>query len=97
MAYTVVDEIRLHSQAARLESLAAKYEAIINEFRSGSDLESWESTAGNAWRTKRNQVLSEAFSSAQELRSIASSIRAYTANHRYLLEEVIETITGTAD
>lgn len=98
MAYTIIDEYRLHNQASRLESLAAKYDKVINEIRTSSNsLTDWDSPAGSLWREKSNLLISDASASASELRSIASSIRAYTASHHYLLEEAIEKVTGKID
>lgn len=98
MAYTIIDEYRLHTQASRLESLAAKYDSMVNELRSScNELTGWDSPAGSLWREKCNLAITEASASAGELRSIASSIRVFTANHHYLLEEAIEDVTGKVD
>ena len=98
MAYTIVDEIRLHNQASRLESLASKYDGIVNDIRlSCNELTGWDSNAGSVWRQKCHLAIAEASATASELRGIASSIRAFTANHHYLLEEAVETITGKVD
>lgn len=98
MAYTIIDEYRLHNQASRLESLAAKYDKTVNDLRTScNDLSDWDSPAGNMWRQKCNSAIADAYASANELRSIASSIRIFTANHHYLLEEAIEKVTGKVD
>lgn len=98
MAYTIIDEYRLHTQASRLESLAAKYDKTVNELRSScNELNGWDSPAGSLWREKCNLAIADASASASELRSIASSIREFTASHHYLLEEVIEKITEKID
>ena len=98
MAYTIADEIRLHNQASKLESLASKYDGIANDIRTScNELNGWDSAAGSEWRQKCHITIAEASASASELRGIASSIRAFTASHHYLLEEAIETITGNVD
>lgn len=98
MAYTILDEHRLHAQASKLDSLATKYEKTVNELRSScNELNGWDSPAGISWRQKCHIAIAEASASASELRSIASSIRVFTANHHYLLEEAIEMVTGNVD
>lgn len=90
MAYTIVDEIRLNTQASRLEALASKYDGIISDVSSSSSkLGAWDSPAAEQWRSSVSSLVANASGSASELRSIAQSIRAYTASHHYLLEEEI--------
>lgn len=99
MAYSLWDEARLHQQANRLDRLAAEYDEMIQELRTyTAPLHSqWESPARDAWVAKRDTLLGEAAGTAAEIRSIAAGIRSYTASMHYLLEEIVETVTGKVD
>lgn len=98
MAYTIWDERRLHSAASKLDSLAAKYEKIVSDFKANRNtLSGWDSPAADLWRNKCDSVAAEMSTSVSKLRSTASQIRAFTARHHYLLEETIEKITGNID
>lgn len=99
MAYTILDEARLHHQASKLESIAAKYDAMLQDLKSSTaPLHSqWQGTARDAWVSERDALLKDIENTSAELRSIASSIWTYTANMHYLLEEVIEAVTNNVD
>ena len=97
MGYSIVDEMRLHRQANRLDSLASQCEWVIGQIQSGGDLSSWDSPAGDTWNSKKTTALSELTQAATEMRVIASRIRSFTASHRYLLEETLEKLGAAVD
>lgn len=98
MSYTLKDEIRLHNQARELRAIAREYRTIIDEVRACSNaLAEWDSPAADEWRRQCWLLLPECSAEAAELGRIADTIMNFTANNHYLLEEAVETLTGTTD
>lgn len=99
MAYTIFDEVSLHHQASKLESIATKYDAMLQDLKSSTaPLHSqWQGPARDAWVSERDALLKDIETTSAELRNIASSIWNYTANMHYLLEEIVEAVTDTVD
>jgi len=93
--YSILDEIVLNKQASRLEELARSYEALYADIKKQIDsLSEWSSPAASEWRSLTKIVASRALISANEMRSVAGSIRNFTASHKHLLEKIVDEIKG---
>lgn len=98
MGYSYWDEHCLHKQRDNLNDIAHEYSALNN--RLGACLETlaeWDSAAANRWKFLCTHIMEQNTARIQELYGISGDISAFTANHHFLLEEVIEWITGKVD